>query len=154
VAIDSQSQKEILIGNCNIQGLNSGEFARIFWDNYSSYLPDTLVMAKFKTTLKDIRFKIIMGSWCGDSKDQVPRFFKVLDMLKYNPSEVEILCFSRQFKDKEIEAKRYDIKKIPTIIIYRNNTEIGRIIETPHTTLEKDLLDILNMKTSSQSVLN
>jgi hypothetical protein len=75
-------------------------------------------------------------------------------MLKYNPSEVEILCFSRQFKDKEIEAKRYDIKKIPTIIIYRNNTEIGRIIETPHTTLEKDLLDILNMKTSSQSVLN
>jgi hypothetical protein len=151
VAIDSQSQKEILIGKCNIQGLNSAEFGRIFWDNFSTYFPDTLVMSTFNTGLKNIRIKIFMGSWCGDSKEQVPRFFKVLHKLQYNPWDVEIVCFARKFKEKEAEAKSNTIEKIPTFIIYRNNTEIGRIIETPHFSIEKDLLEILNMK-ESQSV--
>jgi len=108
-------------------------------------------MSKFNTDLKDIRIKIVMGTWCGDSKDQVPRFFKVLDKLQYNPSDVEILSFVRKYKDKEVGAKQYNIEKIPTFIIYRNNTEIGRIIETPHLSLEKDFLEILNLK-ESQSV--
>lgn len=143
IAIDSQSQKEILIGNCNIKGLNSGEFGRIFWNEYITYKPDTAVLAMLNNKLNDIHIKIVMGSWCGDSKEQVPRFFRVLDLLNYNPSDVEILCFARKYKEKEAEAKHYDIQKIPTFIIYRNNSEIGRIIETPTLSLEKDLYSIL-----------
>ncbi|MCU0370461.1 MAG: thioredoxin family protein [Bacteroidales bacterium] len=46
-------------------------------------------------------------------------------------------------RDKEaglVETINYNIQKVPTFIIYRKGREIGRIIETPYTTLEKDLL--------------
>jgi len=36
-----------------------------------------------------------------------------------------------------------DIKRVPTFIIYENGEEIGRIIETPKKSLEKDLEKIV-----------
>ena len=35
------------------------------------------------------------------------------------------------------------IQRVPTFIIYKNNIESGRIIETPKTSLEQDLVNIL-----------
>jgi len=39
-----------------------------------------------------------------------------------------------------IDLVNYSIQKVPTFIIYRRGHEVGRIIETPFTTLENDLL--------------
>ena len=39
----------------------------------------------------------------------------------------------------DFNPESYQINRVPTAIIYRNNKEIGRIIETPKKTLEKDL---------------
>ena len=37
-----------------------------------------------------------------------------------------------------------DIELVPTFIFYRNGEELGRIVETPEDTLEKDLAEIVN----------
>jgi hypothetical protein len=147
VGWDSIKQQEILIGPVTLQGLNSGEFGRVFWENYSTYFPDSSVIKSISINENEFHFKLIMGTWCGDSKEQVPRFYKILDLLKYNSSDVEVLCLDRKFKEKSIEAKQLNITKIPTIIVLKNNTEIGRIIETPSNTLEKDLFSILKNPT-------
>ena len=36
-----------------------------------------------------------------------------------------------------------NIERVPTFIIYRNKNELGRIVEYPETSLEKDMLDIM-----------
>jgi len=41
------------------------------------------------------------------------------------------------------EYDSLDIQRVPTFIIYKNNIESGRIIETPKTSLEQDLVNIL-----------
>lgn len=41
--------------------------------------------------------------------------------------------------------EKYNIKRVPTYIFEENGQEIGRIIENPDSTIEADILRILNI---------
>ncbi len=140
---DTKTQKQILYGKCNIAGLQTGEFGDIYKMEYKYYTPDSITLHELKPLLNKIKIKIVMGSWCGDSQQQIPRFIKILNQLNYKTKKLDILCIDHYFKAKDFEKGTDKIEKVPTIIIYRKKTEIGRIIETPVKTLEKDLLGIL-----------
>ncbi len=144
IIIDTKTQKEILVGKCNLDGLKTGEFGSVFNTEYKNYNPDHALITLLQTKIKDIKIEIILGTWCGDSKDQVPRFIKILDILKYKTEKIDILCLDHFCKADGFDKEKRNIQRVPTFIIYRKNKEIGRIIETPTRTLEKDLLDILN----------
>lgn len=144
--IDSKTQKEILYGKCNIDGLKSGEFGDIFKTEYKYYIPDSIILSQMKPLLKKIKIQVVMGTWCGDSQQQIPRFIKILDIMGYKTKKLDILCIDHFFKAKNFEKGTNKIEKIPTFIIYYKHKEIGRIIESPTQTLEKDLLDILREK--------
>jgi len=141
--IDTKTQKPILYGKCNLKGLNTGEFGEVYKMEYKYYTPDTQKLNQIKPLLKNVSFKIIMGSWCGDSREQIPRFIKTLDLMKYKTKKIEIISLDHYFKLNGFDNEKYGIKKLPTIIVYLKKKEIGRIIETPTETLEKDLLNIL-----------
>ncbi|MFZ4414217.1 MAG: thioredoxin family protein [Bacteroidales bacterium] len=141
--MDTKSNKEILNGKCNLKGLKEAEFGKIFKKEYKNYLPANEVIALLQPKMMNISFEIILGTWCGDSKEQLPRFIRILDAVKYKTKTIPFLCVDRSFKADGFDREKQNILKIPTFIIYRNNIEIGRIVETPLQTLEKDLLDIL-----------
>jgi hypothetical protein len=42
------------------------------------------------------------------------------------------------------ECKNWDIKFVPTFIVFKENLEVGRIIESPQKSIEEDLLKIMN----------
>ena len=46
-------------------------------------------------------------------------------------------------RPKQDELHGYEIEYVPTFIFYREDKEIGRIIETPILSLEEDMLAIL-----------
>ena len=54
-----------------------------------------------------------------------------------------MICVGRDKKAEGTEVDLLDIKYVPTFIVYRNGKEIGRIVESPQTTLEGDLKNIL-----------
>lgn len=144
--IDTKTNKPILYGKCNIDGLKKGEFGEIYSMEYKYYIPDSLILEQLKPLLKKVSFKIVMGSWCGDSREQIPRFIKILDIAKYKTKKIDIICLDHYFKLDGFDNDKYQIKKIPTIIVYFKKKEIGRIVETPIETLEKDLLNILSKR--------
>jgi hypothetical protein len=51
-----------------------------------------------------------------------------------------------QKKSAYIHVKVWQITAVPTFIVLRNGREIGRIVETPTPTLEKQLLQIVGNK--------
>ena len=142
--MDQKTQKEILIGLCNRDGLKAGDFGQHYQVEYGSYKPEVLISDKIKLKLNKITITIVMGSWCGDSKEQVPRFLKLLDKVEYDSSKITIYCVNRDKKTEKGETDNLAITLVPTFIIYRDGVEIGRIIETPKVSLEADLLEILN----------
>jgi thiol-disulfide isomerase/thioredoxin len=138
--IDPRLDKEILYGYCDRYGLEKGEFGKLFKEYYDIYEPDQSVINQLKQKKEGVEILIILGTWCSDSQEQVPKFFKVLDKMKFNKKSVEMICVSRDKEAGVVETVNYNIQKIPTFIIYKRGREIGRIVETPYTTLEKDLL--------------
>ena len=137
---DPKLNEEILYGYCNRAGLEEGEFGKYFKEYYSIYQPDKNIVKQLKRKTNGVRILIVMGSWCSDSQEQVPKFFKILDKTGYDGTGMTIICVDKDKLAGDIDVHKYDIQKVPTFIMFRGESEVGRIIETPVATLEKDLL--------------
>jgi hypothetical protein len=57
-----------------------------------------------------------------------------------------LYLLNRQKKSPGGQEEGLNILKVPTIIVYRNGQEIGRIIEVVTRNIEADLLDIIEMR--------
>ena len=137
-----------LIGKINKDGLSNGSYASWFNKNYSDYNPDEKSIAKIGSALNAYTIELYMGTWCGDSKRQVPRFYKVLDALDFPLERLTAIALDnkgdayKQSPGGEHEGK--NIHRVPTFIFYKDGKEINRIVESPKQTLEEDILNILN----------
>ncbi len=140
---DSKLHKDVLVGFCDRNGLKTGLFGKYFITQYDAYKPSQKVVEKIKEKIDKTKIVIVFGSWCGDSKIQVPRFYKILDKSGYNENDVTLIAVDSEKRAMTTDISKYEITKIPTFIIFQNGKELGRIVESPKKSLEKDLLKIL-----------
>jgi hypothetical protein len=91
----------------------------------------------------DITIKIVMGTWCPDSRREVPRFMRILKVIDFPTDKVEMIGVDNSKIAPVGNYASLDIKWVPTFIVYKNNVEAGRIIENPATSLEQDMVNIL-----------
>lgn len=142
IVIDEKSGKPMLIGLCSKENLtNDSTFSWWFEAEYDYYQPEDSVMKLID--LNSVKIVCVMGTWCSDSRREVPRFFKILDELKYDYNNLSLYCVDRKKKAEGFDTDQFIIERVPTFIFYKNDSEIGRIIETPVESLERDILNIL-----------
>lgn len=144
---DEKSGQEIIYGNCSIEHLKTGIFGEYFKLEYPNYIPNPEIIEQINTHLQEsnaLQIVVIIGTWCGDSKDQVPRFVKIIDELANSKLLIsEIICLDSDKTAPQFDNQKYKVERVPTFVIYNENIEIGRIVETPQNTLESDLLQII-----------
>ena len=112
-----------------------------FPKQYDAYHPN--LNGFNSANLKQISIKIFMGTWCHDSKREVPRLYKILDELYYDYENFEIIGLTKDKKGYFQDYATFGITNTPTIIFYRNDMEIGRIIEEPKGSLEDQMARII-----------
>jgi len=119
-----------------------------YMNEYEKYEPNETITQKIAgTNVGSVSILIVMGSWCGDSQREVPRFIKMLDQCGLAKINVTYLGVDMSKQSPVGDYDKLGIKKVPTFIVYRNKVEIGRIIEYPSTSLEQDMLEILSKET-------
>lgn len=148
----TNDKPKILYGVCTKTQLQSAPYDSWFKKNYDDYTPNTTTIQSIKKeNIKDLTIKIFFGTWCGDSKREVPRFVKLLDVAGIPESKVTLIATgasdSLYKQSPQHEESGLGIYKVPTFIFYRNGKEINRIVEFPTLSLEKDLLAIIQGKT-------
>ncbi len=143
VVVDDKTGRPMLVGITDRIAFDSPDFKEWFYKNYHEYEPDSLVLEQIKSLSDSISIQIFMGTWCSDSRREVPRFMKVLDGLSFGDEQLQIINVNRKKKSPTHEERKKDIEFVPTFIIYRGDIEIGRIVEFPMITLEGDFLSIL-----------
>ncbi len=144
ITIEPNTDTEIMIGECKRIMLQEREFGQYFIEEYKNYDPEMPILNKIQHNIFSYSITIVLGTWCSDSQEQVPRFFKILDKIDYNTNYVRIVCFDRDKTGGETDVSNLNVELVPTFIFYKNNIEKGRIIETPLNTLEADILNILH----------
>lgn len=86
---------------------------------------------------------VFLGTWCSDTKRELPRFFKSMDQAGLSELQVILIGLDRSKKDTEELTEKWQIEFVPTFIFIRNGRELGRIVETPEDTLEGNIAQIL-----------
>ncbi|MFV9549834.1 thioredoxin family protein [Algibacter sp. PT7-4] len=138
---------EVLLGKINKNGLTQNTFNTWFTKNYKDYLVNKAITKKLKDALNKYEIKVFLGTWCGDSKREVPRFYKIIEATNFPESQLEVIAVNRTknaYKQSpNHEEKGLNIHRVPTFIFYKNGKEINRIVEHPKETLERDMLNIV-----------
>jgi len=146
IVYDSTLNQQVLIDKIDSKDLQHPIFAEYYKFYFESYNPDMSIVEKIKPLLDDISITIVMGSWCGDSQEQIPKFYKIISLLNFDENKIKLIAVDRKKHAREYDAlvQSLNIELIPTFIFYKNGKELGRIIESPQETLEADILEILN----------
>jgi thiol-disulfide isomerase/thioredoxin len=92
---------------------------------------------------------VFFGSWCEDSRREMTRLWKALDLVAGDVSfEIEYVGIDREMLQPEKRLSGRQILFVPTFVVEREGVEVGRIIEQPQAGIETDLLFLLDGRAS------
>ena len=140
---DTVKDQKVLLGYGSRAGLEKSDFKAYFSEEYQNYNPDEDACFYLGRHIDSLGITIVLGTWCHDSQEQVPRFFKVLDHIDFNAENLVMIGVDGNKQAGEVDISGLEIELVPTFIFYKNDIELGRIIETPMTSLEEDMLLII-----------
>ncbi|MCB2221253.1 MAG: thioredoxin family protein [Bacteroidetes bacterium] len=141
---DSARTDPVLLGQATRMEIQQGAFGQDFMAEYATYEPCNETLNKLKNVIYNSHITIVMATWCYDSQMQVPRFYKILDRLDYKTDEIKLICVDRDKLAGNFDIQSLSIEYVPTFIFYKDQKEVGRIVESPENSLEKDSYQILS----------
>ena len=75
ITLDEKTSKRMLVGLCDRTAFNDTSFAFWFNDEYERYAVDTSTTNLIAKEIETVQMKIVLGTWCSDSREQIPRLF-------------------------------------------------------------------------------
>lgn len=108
-----------------------------------NYAPDKESIAYLQKELPGYEIIVFLGTWCEDSQNLIPKLYKTLQAAGYPMRRYSMYGVDRAKTAKYVEHKLYKIERVPTIILFKKNNEVGRIVESTKKNIEEDLAEII-----------
>jgi thiol-disulfide isomerase/thioredoxin len=106
--------------------------------------PDPAAAAALAAVEPGAEVTVYFGSWCSDSRRELPRFWKALDAAGGSvPFEIRYVAVDRQKQEPAAALAKDGVRYVPTFIVRRDGREVGRVVETSPKGIESDLLALL-----------
>jgi len=144
--LSQDHDEKMLVGIQSKENFEQQPFAEWYNPNYSGAKLDESVVNKIKKHLKGVTIKAFMGTWCGDSQHEIPIFYKLMDAVNFDYNNLSMIAVNRSKETPDNLQEGYHITNVPTFIFFKKGKEIGRFVEYPRETLEKDMLKIVSGK--------
>lgn len=88
--------------------------------------------------------QVYLGTWCGDSRREVSRFWQALDGAADKPAfAIELIAVDAELQTPSGLTEGMGLRYVPTFIVLREGREVGRIVESAETSIEADLVSLL-----------
>lgn len=107
------------------------------------YKPNAEDITFLKNELKKYNMVVLMGTWCEDSHNMIPKLYRVLRDTDYPLNRFTMHGLDRNKVGKNNEEIKYKVSSVPTIILYSGDEEMGRITELVQKSVEADLAAII-----------
>lgn len=142
-----EGSRPYLVGKINKEGLQSEPYRNWFDKNYQSSKPDPQTIQELKEMLPDYTIRVFLGTWCGDSRREVPRLYQLLDAASFPLQRLTTVALDKQSvhyrQSPGGEHEAMNVFRVPTFILLKDGKEVNRIIERPKASLEEDLLSMI-----------
>lgn len=144
---ESDIQKDMLLGEFHKEDLQQKPFSNWFETRYTNFTPQTEAMNTIKENINDYDIKVLMGTWCGDSKREVPKLLKILDKAEYDYENLEMVAVDYNKTSPSKIEEELNVHRVPTIIFYKDGKEVNRFVEySQEESIEEDLAKIVSGK--------
>jgi thiol-disulfide isomerase/thioredoxin len=140
---DPKTGKTILHGKVTFQDVQDESVNAWFYGGANAYEPREAAISVLRRVWGPYRFVVFMGTWCEDTQDLLPKFYKILNQAGIDLHAVEMYGVDRNKKSLHLEEVAYKITHVPTFIVLRQNREVGRITERPGASIEEDLAALM-----------
>jgi len=142
--IDFHDASTWILGDFLPEKLMYSDHSSWYISEYNEYAPSPSVMDELMNADHEgLKITIVLGTWCPDSRREVPRFMKVIDLWGFPVNKIRFIGVDMNKNAPLDEYQQLGIARVPTFIFFKNNIETGRIIEVPVTSLEQDMVNIL-----------
>ena len=140
IGFSKSNGNDTLRGTVSVKKLKkSFDWFKTEYDSYEPAVSDYYIL-RIKKAFEDKKVYIVMGTWCSDSKREVPRFFKVL---KYCGLKTKNVSYKLLTINNSVYFFYCFINSWHKLFLDKTGKEMGRIIESPSKTIEYDLMKII-----------
>jgi thiol-disulfide isomerase/thioredoxin len=141
------SGNKVVVGFLTKQELATDTAFNWFAQNQQGYTPDQNALQLLRANRDSINIIAFGGTWCGDTKYIMPKFFMLADAAGLSEDHITMVGVDHSKKTIQHLSEAFGITNVPTIIVMKNGKEVGRVVEYGHTGLfDKDLAEILAKK--------
>ena len=132
VAFAQSAPEPKLLGVVGVNALQQAPYSTWYNSNYQKYTPNPAIEAQLKQqNAASISVKIVFGTWCGDSRRELPKMMKVLDQLRLPAQKITLIAVDNADSTYKQSPGREDqglfAFRVPTLIVYENGVELNRI---------------------------
>lgn len=151
---DEFEDQTMLIGEFSKQDLQKGPHARWFNNRYANFNPSEEAIETIKNHISGYDLMVFMGTWCADSRREIPKLFKILDQAGYDLSKLTIIGVDRNKVTPEKTEADWDIDWVPTLIFMKDGKEVNRFVEYSRNSIEGDIANIVTGQEYKNSYFN
>jgi thiol-disulfide isomerase/thioredoxin len=137
---DEKTEKPLLRGQITFDDILKESAYGWINDEYES---QPRIIDDIKKLLPNYRLVVFVGTWCHDTQHLLPQLLQTLKDASFDFNALEMYGVNRAKEGLNSEHQIYNIQRVPTIIVMDRFKEVGRIVETVDSSIEKALLDIL-----------
>lgn len=128
ISHDAEGNK-VIKGFMTKQELATDSAFKWFADNQKGYVPEQNALQAFRANKDSINIVAFGGTWCGDTKYILPKFFVLTDAAGLSQDRVTLLGVDHNKKTIQHLAEAFGVVNVPTFIVMKNGKEIGRVVE-------------------------
>ena len=153
VAVSAQSVEvtkeangtKILKGFVNKTDIATDTSFAWYAQNRQGYTPDAGALQAFKNNKDSIHILAFGGTWCGDTKSLLPKFYALTEAAGFPEERITLLGVDRSKKTVHGLEKAFNVTRVPTFIVLKDGKEIGRVVEYgKYGMVDKELGEIIN----------
>lgn len=143
-AMAQQPANPVVTGKTDVKVLSDQTAYPWFTSGSEAYQPDKTVLVSLKKALPaDATITVFGGTWCSDTQNLLPKFYKILTEAGIDKKQVTLYFLDEKKTSPEGTEKQFNIVSVPTFIVMQNGKEMGRIVESVQKNIETDLLNLL-----------
>ena len=91
-----------------------------------------------------VHFVVFGGTWCHDTQNLLPVFYRLLDKSNVPDAEVTLIGVDREKTALNGLHSAFKITNVPTFIVMKDGKEIGRVVEYgKYGAIDKELGEIV-----------
>lgn len=149
-----EAEQAMLVGKFKKENLMQEPYASWFNSGYENFEPADEAMETIRENITEYEITAFMGTWCQDSRREVPKFFKILDEAGYDLSKLTIIGVNRSKSTPENLEEGWELTRVPTFIFTKDGKEVNRFVEYSKKSIEEDIAEIVSGKEYSNAYIN